>query len=100
MPDSFYGGKEDLTLALGYEEDGITTIVFRRKLEGLFFRHCNDSHTFESVNSHFKQYLVLTFLPFLSNSNLGSNENCLEESLALALPVLLTRFSMLDNCTK
>jgi hypothetical protein len=34
MPDSFYGGKEDLTAALGYEEDGTTTIIFRKKLEG------------------------------------------------------------------
>ena len=34
MPDSFYGGKEDLTSALGYEEDGVTTIIFRKKLEG------------------------------------------------------------------
>jgi hypothetical protein len=36
MPDSFYGGKEDLTSALGYEEDGTTTIIFRKKLEGIF----------------------------------------------------------------
>ena len=34
MPDSFFGGKDDLTAALGYEEDGVTTIVFRKKLEG------------------------------------------------------------------
>ena len=34
MPDSFFGGKDDLTAALVYEEDGVTTIVFRKKLEG------------------------------------------------------------------
>jgi hypothetical protein len=34
MPDSFFGGKEDLTSAVGYEQDGVTTIMFRKKLEG------------------------------------------------------------------
>lgn len=30
--DEFYGGKSDLTLATGYEKDGVTTIIFRKKL--------------------------------------------------------------------
>lgn len=29
--DEFYGGQDDLTLATGYEKDGITTIIFRKK---------------------------------------------------------------------
>lgn len=31
--DSFWGGTNDLTATGGFEEDGVTTIVFRRKLE-------------------------------------------------------------------
>ena len=27
--DEFYGGKDDLTAAVGWEENGITTIIFR-----------------------------------------------------------------------
>ena len=27
--DEFYGGKDDLTAAVGWEENGITTIMFR-----------------------------------------------------------------------
>ena len=30
--DSFWGGKESLTAAMGFEKDGVTTIVFRKKL--------------------------------------------------------------------
>ncbi|XP_011304323.1 uncharacterized protein [Fopius arisanus] len=30
--DDFWGGKESLTAAMGFEKDGVTTIVFRRKL--------------------------------------------------------------------
>lgn len=30
--DNFWGGKNDLTAALGFEKDGITTILFRKKL--------------------------------------------------------------------
>ncbi len=30
--DSFYGGRQDLTAALGFERDGQTVILFRRKL--------------------------------------------------------------------
>lgn len=30
--DSFYGGRQDLTAALGFERDGQTIILFRRKL--------------------------------------------------------------------
>ena len=33
MPDSFYEGKDDLTAAMGFEENGVTTIAFRRSLE-------------------------------------------------------------------
>lgn len=33
-PDDFWGGEDSLTAALGWEEDGQTTIVFRRKLNG------------------------------------------------------------------
>ena len=32
MADRVYGGKDDLTAAMGYEEDGVTTVAFRRKL--------------------------------------------------------------------
>lgn len=31
--DTFWGGKSDLTATGGFEQDGVTTIVFRRKLE-------------------------------------------------------------------
>lgn len=31
--DNFWGGKNDLTAAMGFEKDGVTTILFRRKLE-------------------------------------------------------------------
>lgn len=31
--DSFYGGSNDLTATAGFEENGVTTIIFRRKLE-------------------------------------------------------------------
>ena len=30
--DEFYGGQDDLTAAIAYEEDGITTVAFRRQL--------------------------------------------------------------------
>lgn len=30
--DEVYGGKDDLTLATGFEKDGVTTIIFRKKL--------------------------------------------------------------------
>lgn len=32
--DTFWGGKNDLTAAMGFEKDGITTILFRKKLIG------------------------------------------------------------------
>jgi DOMON domain len=35
--DTFWGGKNDLTAAMGYEKDGVTTIVFRKKLIGTRF---------------------------------------------------------------
>lgn len=39
--DSFWGGKESLTAAMGFEKDGVTTILFRRKLatDGHFSDH-------------------------------------------------------------
>ncbi|KAL1129683.1 hypothetical protein AAG570_012628 [Ranatra chinensis] len=30
--DTFWGGKNDLTAAMGFEKDGVTTILFRKKL--------------------------------------------------------------------
>lgn len=32
--DEFYGGSESLTAAAGFEKDGYTYILFRRKLKG------------------------------------------------------------------
>ena len=32
--DEVYGGTDSLTDAMGYEEDGVTTIMFRRKIKG------------------------------------------------------------------
>lgn len=32
--DSFWGGKNDLIAASGFEKDGVTTIAFRKKLIG------------------------------------------------------------------
>ena len=32
IPNQVYGGKDDLTAAMGYEEGGVTTVAFRRKL--------------------------------------------------------------------
>lgn len=34
--DSFYGGTESLTAAYGYEEGGYTTVIFRKKMTGMF----------------------------------------------------------------
>lgn len=31
--DSYWGGKNDLTAALGFEKDGVTTIIFRKKIK-------------------------------------------------------------------
>lgn len=31
--DEFWGGKNDLTLGTGFEENGITTIIFRKKFD-------------------------------------------------------------------
>ncbi len=33
MPDALYGGKDDLTAAIGYEDGDMTTIAFRRKFK-------------------------------------------------------------------
>lgn len=36
--DSYWGGKNDLIAAVGFEKDGVTTIAFRKKIKGdLFF---------------------------------------------------------------
>jgi len=32
--DAFYGGNDDLTAAVGWEEDGVTTIIFRKPVSG------------------------------------------------------------------
>lgn len=32
--DSFYGGSDDLTAAIGWEEDGVTTVIFRKPVVG------------------------------------------------------------------
>ena len=32
--DSFYGGNDDLTAAIGWEEDGVTTVMFRKPVTG------------------------------------------------------------------
>ena len=32
--DEYYGGTQSLTAALGREVDGVTTIMFRRKIQG------------------------------------------------------------------
>ena len=34
--DFIYGGLDTLTAAVGKEEDGVTTLIFRRKLEGMY----------------------------------------------------------------
>lgn len=34
-PDHFWGGKNDLTAAIGFEKDGVTTILFRKKLTSM-----------------------------------------------------------------
>jgi hypothetical protein len=33
-PDSFWGGEDSITAALGWEQDGVTTIVFRKPVLG------------------------------------------------------------------
>lgn len=38
--DSFWGGKNDLTAAVGFEKDGVTTIAFRKKLKGNLYLNC------------------------------------------------------------
>lgn len=35
--DSFWGGKSDLTAAIGFEKDGMTTIAFRKKMKSNFY---------------------------------------------------------------
>lgn len=42
--DNFYGGKSDLTASGGFEENGVTIIMFRKKLEA---DHESD-HTIEN----------------------------------------------------
>lgn len=50
--DTFWGGKNDLTAAMGFEKDGVTTILFRKKLKGM---HCHVSiHT----NKLILQYII------------------------------------------
>lgn len=40
MLDSAYGGSQDLTGAIGKEENGVTTIKFRRRLQSSKFAEC------------------------------------------------------------
>jgi len=44
--DEFYGGKDDLTAAVGWEENGITTIMFRKPISSYDVHTDND---FQSV---------------------------------------------------
>ena len=34
MPDAYFGGTDDITSAYGTQENGFTTIAFRKKLQG------------------------------------------------------------------
>lgn len=38
--DGYWGGKNDLIAAIGFEKDGVTTIAFRKKLKGDFYALC------------------------------------------------------------
>lgn len=53
--DSFWGGKESLTAAMGFERDGVTTILFRRKLttDG----HFSDHEIFDGSMQVWETYL-------------------------------------------
>lgn len=46
QPDHFWGGRDDLTAALGFERNGQTIILFRRKIQGI-------------IHSDFKIYFVI-----------------------------------------
>lgn len=46
--DEIYGGKNDLTLATGFEKDGVTTIIFRKKLFASDF----SDHTLKDELTH------------------------------------------------
>lgn len=39
--DSFYGGEDSLSAAVGWEENGVTTVMFRKPLKGTFI-YSND----------------------------------------------------------
>ena len=45
--DEFYGGVDSLTGAVGWEVDGTTTIIFRKKLEGT--DKCDQFHNFSGT---------------------------------------------------
>lgn len=49
--DSFWGGRNDLTSAVGSEVDGITTIAFRKKLKSNFL------HKIAKFNGYLDNYL-------------------------------------------
>lgn len=34
QPDEFFGGKDSLTSAAAYQQDGTTTVIFRKPLKG------------------------------------------------------------------
>ena len=42
--DEFYGGTQSLTAVLGREVDGVTTIMFRRKINGT-----KDSNAYKNI---------------------------------------------------
>lgn len=35
QPDEFFGGQDSLTSAVAYQQDGITTLIFRKPLMGM-----------------------------------------------------------------
>ena len=57
--DGFYGGRQDLTAALGYERDGQTVILFRRKLNGSFIL------PFSTFNCQSYVYVIALFYLFI-----------------------------------
>lgn len=54
--DQFYGGTESLTAAGGFEKDGYTYILFRRKLTGRVITICNKRHFYVPFyRNHFQK---------------------------------------------
>ena len=40
MPDAYFGGTDDITSAYGTQENGFTTIAFRKRLQGISKQAC------------------------------------------------------------